>query len=251
MTILGYCIVDLEKSVPEQVEGVEDQPIDWVSYGSVGMVITPVNVAPAELRRAAQRKKHNGHPNPALVYDKVVNLQNESTTVLPLQFPTLFPDREAAEETLERQYHHFRERLDELQGRVEYGIKVMWNGERRKEEMLREAKMSSYVEHAVLSGKSFLQKRYALHKRDMQLQQEARQLIADLHSFIEPIVDELHYQYLLSDNYLLNGSYLVRIADRERYEAAVDRMQAEFPELNFMVSGPVAPYHFVDLDLEN
>lgn len=252
MAIIGYCIIDGKKSL-QSATGIEKKPTEILDYEDIAMVISEVASTGQELLKSIQNA-HNGMSNghaehPGLRFNSVIDQAMKQETVLPLRFPTLFDGREAAESVLKSHYDDFRVQLDEIQGRIEYGIKVMWDGDQRKEAMLEEAKKSSYVDQAVLSGKAFLQKRYAIYKRDQQFRADGREQVEAIHAYLEDLIEDLNYQTLLSDNYLLNGSYLLPRHALSQFEPRLKQMEVDFPELKFIYSGPWAPFHFTEIEL--
>lgn len=258
MALIGYCIVDTTQTALKSIAGIEGKTPETVAYEDIAMVVSEVEASARALKNQVQQNgqaSRNGDhgeadlQHPALRYDAVISAHMEDDTVLPLRFPTMLEDEASVKSILRSHYDTFRDQLNDLQGRVEYGIKIMWDGDGRREEIIRDAKKNSYVDHAVLSGKSFLQKRFALYKRDQQFRNEGLTLVEDIHTYILDLVEDLNYQTLLSNNYLLNGSYLLPRSGLDTFKLRTEQMEHDYPELKFIFSGPWAPFHFTELEL--
>jgi len=130
--------------------------------------------------------------------------------VVPMRFGMAFESDRTLKNVLRGARPAFRRALNDVEGRIELGLKVV-----------REA--------------------------DTDVDTEAIETaVADA---VEPIADQSVPNGLFSDRLVLNRSYLVDRDDRERFDEAVAALEDEHEALTFRYTGPFAPYSFVDVEI--
>ena len=130
--------------------------------------------------------------------------------IVPMQFGMAFESDRALKNVLRGAKPAFRRALNDVEGRVELGLKVVRD-----------------------EGDDV----------DVDAIEEA---VADA---LEPIAAQSVPNDLFSDRLVLNRSYLVEREDREAFDAAVADLEDEFGNLTFRYTGPFAPYSFVDVEI--
>ena len=130
--------------------------------------------------------------------------------IVPMQFGMAFESDRALKNVLRGAKPAFRRALNDVEGRVELGLKVVRD-----------------------EGDDV----------DVDAIEEA---VADA---LEPIAAQSVPNDLFSDRLVLNRSYLVEREDREAFDAAVADLEDEFGDLTFRYTGPFAPYSFVDVEI--
>ncbi|WAZ25156.1 GvpL/GvpF family gas vesicle protein [Streptomyces cinnabarinus] len=137
----------------------------------------------------------------------VVDALTAVTTPLPLRLATVFRDDSALRTMMESRETYFRDTLDRLEGRVEWGVRVV----------------------RVEPGED------AWH--------EAVEFAAKLHAALSSFAEDS----LLHDpagRRVLDAAYLVPRGDCEEFVEAVDRAKAEAPGARVELTGPWAAYSF-------
>ncbi|MFC4245493.1 GvpL/GvpF family gas vesicle protein [Natribaculum luteum] len=129
-------------------------------------------------------------------------------TVVPMQFGMAFEGNRALKNVLRGARPAFRRAMRDVRDSVELGLKVV------REE-------GSEVDREVID--------------------------AAIGDELEPIAEDSVEGDLFSDRLVTNRSYLVDRDDREAFDEAVARLEAEYDDLTFRYSGPFAPYSFVDV----
>ncbi len=129
-------------------------------------------------------------------------------TVVPMQFGMAFEGNRALKNVLRGARPAFRRAMRDVRDSVELGLKVV------REE-------GSEVDREAID--------------------------AAIGDELEPIAEDSVEGDLFSDRLVTNRSYLVDRDDREAFDEAVARLEAEYDDLTFRYSGPFAPYSFVDV----
>lgn len=131
-------------------------------------------------------------------------------TVVPMQFGMAFRDRETLENLLGEANSAFTRALDEVDGKVELGLKIL-------------APPEGTVDAA-------------------EIREEAAGRFDDIAAAAER-GDQF------SDRLVLNRSYLVDRENQEAFNEAVGEFEAEHDELLVQYTGPWPPYNFVDIHI--
>jgi len=134
----------------------------------------------------------------------------DGRSVVPMQFGMAFKDEATLKNLLKGAQATFRHTLDEVEGKVELGLKVV-------------AGADADVD-------------------PMRIQQEAAERFDEL-----AVATERGSQF--SDRLVLNRSYLIDREDQEAFNEAVGTFEADYPDLLVQYTGPWPPYNFVDIEI--
>ncbi|SEH15192.1 Gas vesicle synthesis protein GvpL/GvpF [Natronorubrum sediminis] len=129
-------------------------------------------------------------------------------TIVPMQFGMAFESDRALKNILRGARPAFRRAINDIEGRIELGLKVV-------------------------------------REEDADVDEEA--IEAAVADELESIADQSVPNGLFSDRLVLNQSYLVAKEDRETFDDAVAELEEEHDDLIFRYTGPFAPYSFVDV----
>jgi hypothetical protein len=187
-----------------------------------------------------------------MAHQRVVEESMSRSDVLPVAFGTVAQsDQDVREKLLRREHDELQERLDYVQGRVELGLKVLWNRDRLFSEIVAEREDLRNLRDLVASrpSDSAYFERIQLgeltgaaiaDKRD----REAEAILEEL----RPLAVDLALNRLLTDMMILNASFLV---DRDRIEAFDAQVQGlgnvHAERLVFQYVGPLPPYSFINI----
>ena len=130
--------------------------------------------------------------------------------IVPMQFGMAFQNERALKNVLRGGRPAFRRSLEEIDGAVELGVKLVRDdGATVDEEAVRGA-------------------------------------VADE---LDPIAVDAADNGLFSDRLVMNRSYLVERDDRTAFDEAIGRLEDDHEELTIRYTGPFAPYSFVDVQI--
>jgi len=211
------------------------RPVRILTEGELAAVVSD---APEGLR--PKRKDLLAHQN-------VLSEAGAAGCVLPMRFGSVAPDDQAVTGVLAERAEHYRERLQALDGRVEYNIKanhveeavlhhvMAENAEiRALAEANRKAGGGSYEDKLRL-GEMVAAEVKAKEAQDASALQRALEAAAEA---VNPGPE--------STGWLANVSFLVDRGAAERFLAAVEQAREDLPQLEIRVNGPLPPYSFVD-----
>ncbi|WP_305037874.1 GvpL/GvpF family gas vesicle protein [Halomontanus rarus] len=134
----------------------------------------------------------------------------DGRTVVPMRFGMVFENERALKNVLRGARPAFRRAMNDIEGTVELGLKLV-------------------------------------REEDADVDGEA--IEATVADELEPLAVESTESDLFSDRLVLNRSYLVERVDREAFDEAIARFEDEHDDLLVQYTGPFAPYSFVDVHI--
>ncbi len=182
----------------DAVAGAEQ--IYTISHRRLGAVVSDIDTTePEETDEDARR------------HDEVLReVMNDGHTIVPMQFGMAFESDRALKNVLRGALPAFRRALNDIDGRIELGCKIV------REE-------ADTVDREAIEG-----------------------AVADE---LEPIAAQSVENDLFSDRLVLNRSYLVDREDRDAFDDAIARLETDHDDLIIRYTGPFAPYSFVDVKI--
>jgi len=173
-------------------------------------------------------------------------------TILPVRFGTVGPSVEAIQEKLlKRRFGEFHGLLQEMEGRVELGLKAFWYENvifneiveekppirRLRDGLMGRPSEETYYDRIRLGE---MIENAMWKKRD----EDAEKILTPL----RPLVRETRVNKVIMDRMVLNVAFLVDEARQAEFDAAVDKLDEEMGKrLIFKYVGPVPPYNFVNI----
>lgn len=231
-----YGIIDSNVHIAKPITGLEAKIVYNLSYSDIGAVIS----------------EFGGQIEDVVRHEEVVEGLMENFTVLPVRFSTVFNQETAVLEMLKEYYQDFKKKLDRLRNKMEFGIRVIWNGETIKNRII-EASKRCHTD-TVLPDKSpansFVKEKFAKYKIDREFAEEADRCIALLDDFFSRFAAEKKLEKLKSDNLLLNAYYLVEKEKQGDFKDAFERAKKAGGDLKYLFSGPWPAYNFINLNKE-
>ncbi|MCA1577529.1 MAG: GvpL/GvpF family gas vesicle protein [Acidobacteria bacterium] len=234
MKLYVYFLAAGIDALPHPLRGIAGGEVRLLNAGDFSVVVSDF----AGEKVAVNRENVVAHAD-------VVKGVLEHTTPLPFRFGVVVTQAQL-ESFVTARRDALKARLDLVRGCVEMSVKVISSANDGKPQRL-EAQTNADGDKP---GTMFL-----LEKRRELLGSEARaaeaQAIASwLQTQIAEVVRETRIDTNLTDKLLLATSHLVERGVVKQYRTTLKSARLARPELNFLVSGPWAPYSFANIDLE-
>ena len=198
-----YGIID-EAPLDVDVTGVDgSEPIRTVDYRSLSAVVSEIETMEPE------RTDEN-----ATAHDEVLRAvlqSNGGRTVIPMRFGMVFKTDNALKNVLRNGRVAFRRSLNDLDGMVELGVKLV-------------TRADSTVDRPAV--------------------------VEDVATRLRAVADTESGNDLYSDRLVFNRAYLVDRDAQTAFDDAVSEIRDEYgDELHVQYNGPWAPYNFVDIEI--
>ncbi|MDA4117198.1 MAG: GvpL/GvpF family gas vesicle protein [Thaumarchaeota archaeon] len=236
-----YCIVDFDQPAKLGSEGLFGNPTRVVVHKDIGAVVSPIVYAEMQ-------------PNidSIISHQRVVEASRKLGTTLPVKFGVIFKTDEGVKALLVKQYANYRDKLTKLEGRDEFGVKVLFNkaGMEKIRSAIEETspeivKMRRSLEKTK-EGRSYFTKLKISEAIKNEAYRKLDELSRNVH---DDLVRNSERSSILKSEHqqiILNGAYLVMSGDGPEFLARAARLGKAYAEKGLIVhsSGPWAPYSF-------
>ncbi|MGR8007252.1 GvpL/GvpF family gas vesicle protein [Streptomyces hypolithicus] len=222
---------------PEHTVGVGNPPMA-VRALRTGKLTALVSEAPEDLRP----KRRD-----LLAHQTVLTEASAEGAVLPMRFGSLSADDDSVRAVLAEQETHYLERLEALDGQVEYNVKASHDEEAVLHQVLADHPELRAMNEAnrAAGGGSYEQKLQlgervvaAVQEREQRDGELVRRALEGAAGAVSPGPE--------SSGWLANVSFLVGRDRTAGFVEAVDALRKEHPHLVLQVNGPLPPYSFVE-----
>jgi hypothetical protein len=235
---------------------------EFLVWGNLAAVAGPVPLqefAPEQVELRLKAGELQWVEERAFEHATVLQEVMQRGPVVPVRFGTLFRDRQRLLSVLAAKERELVSLLEQVAGKMEWGVKVHCQEEALKEALVREdPEVRSLRERLqrMPPGRAYLQsKKLGLLVRDKaqerlpQWAQQVHEALSDACEAAEAL--EVRGELEGKETVVLNGAYLVPEEDTWRFREELARLRDEFSRwaLRFVVSGPWPPYHFAEFDL--
>ena len=239
MGIYTYAIIDSNSKINSSINGLGGAVVYNIPYRNIGIVVSESE----HVQDIAQEH--------ILKHEEVVEKLMEDFTVLPMRFHTLFNQEKDALLMMKEYCGDFRENLDRLRNKKEFGVRVIWPGDVKRNRIIDAYKKSNAGADMPDSSsvKSFVKEKFEEYKIDKEFEEEADKYIALIDNFFSRWACEKKIEKLKSENLLLNAFYLVEKEKEGDFKEAFERARdiCICGDLKYLFSGPWPPYNFISL----
>ena len=208
-----YCVVRGARPLAVGPIGIDERWPDvyMIGFGDLAAVASDVPCAVLDPTR-----------DRVLAHDRVNHAVMRDRTVIPMSFGTVCRSREDVIRLLRAAQTAFSDVLEKMEGRVEFGLKVL----QRPDAMA----------DSPLSGTT-----------DVELQARAERHLDDGLQRLRDVSVASRLNAPLGDLMVLNAAFLVRRDGEHAFVSRVKEIARRFPHLLFKYTGPWPPYNFVNI----
>jgi hypothetical protein len=174
-------------------------------------------------------------------HEAVVEALMADRAVLPVRFGTVLSNEAAVQDVLAAHYADFVASLDRVRGRVELGLRVLWDDNAPPPQPSPTCGGGS--ERGC--GRAYLMARLEEEHQARAWRERAEALAEELHASLAQLAAESTQQALTTPRLLLTAAYLV---ERDRvtvFRQEVEALSTAYPAMRFLCTGPWPPYSFV------
>jgi hypothetical protein len=212
-------------------EGLADRPVFWLSYGRVSAVVSA-------LASAVQPTEAN-----VWRHEAVVEALMADCAVLPVRFGTVFLDKEELGAVLAAHDGDLVRDLERVRGRVELGLRVLWDVDDDPEPPNRDSPAGAA--NALPTGRDYMLARLKRERQRHECHQRAEALAARIHCPLAHLATDSRKQLLVTPRLLLTSAYLVPRGHMAAFEQELETLRAAYPQLGLLCTGPWPAYSFV------
>ena len=224
-----YGIVGFPPALSEEIRGLGGTPVFLVPHGGLAAVVSRSSLSPWPVDEAH-----------LTLHETVVEEVMDARPILPVRFNTFLRTKEAVIALLDERAQAFRSALGRVEGKVEMGLRVLWQAPGEAE---------AWVDQKTGDGSpgtAYLSRRLQEEQRRAGLRAAGEKLIQEIQAFFHPLAVERWLQRLPTERLLFTGAYLVERYRVDAFREGVAKAEQEFSRLSFLLTGPWPPHHFVN-----
>jgi len=238
MKLYTYAIIDSSNQINEPIYGLEGACVYNIPYCDIGAVVS-------EFTEPVQ----NNTKGNVLAHEEIVERLMEHFTVLPVRFQTIIDGRDNLLSMMQSYYKDFRDNLDRVRNKVEFGIKVIWPSDKIKEHITNTYKKNDKKVSVPgnSSNKRFMREKFEKYKLDEEFEKKADKFINVMDIFFSKFTAGKKLKKLKTEDLLLDAVYLVKKDDQDNFKEAFEHIKDPHANFKFLFSGPWPPYNFVIL----
>jgi hypothetical protein len=238
-----YCIIRSAEPRRFGAIGLGSQPteVQTVGFRELAAVISDT---PEEVLDATREN--------VLAHERVNETVMKRFTVIPMSFGTVFKTRDDIVELLRGAYDAFRDVLDKMQDKVEFGLKVLWDRDvivrdiENDDEDIRRLKN----EISAVPGSTYFARMQYGRQIEAALQARSEQFVADIFAQLRDVSVAARANKPIGEKMIMNAAFLVSRDKETAFDAKVKEVGALYEKLNFRYTGPWPPYNFVNIRLK-
>jgi hypothetical protein len=238
-----YCIV--ESSTP-------------LRFGSIGIGGAASEVHTVHHRKLAAVVSNAPHGvveatrENLLAHERVNQTVMRAHTLIPMSFGTVFRTREDVVELLRSTAKALGKVLDEMHGKLEFGLQVLWDPDRAVQELEREDEDIRRLKQdiAAQAGATCFARLEYGRLLDSALRSKADGHVLDILKPLSEASVAWRINKPVGNAMIMNAAFLVQRGAEAAFEARVKSLAERFEQLSFRYSGPWPAYNFVNVRLK-
>ncbi len=238
-----YCIIKSERPLTFGPLGMGAEPADvhTVHFQDIAAVVsrTPMVV-------------HDPTRDNVLAHQRVNETVMLHHTVIPMSFGTVFKTDDDIMELLRSAYDAFSDVLNKMRGKVEFGLKVLWDRDQiirdieGEEEDIRRLK----GEISSQKGSTYFARMQYGRLIDAALQARSERYVNEIFQALRDVSVASRSNKPIGDRMIMNAAFLVTRDAEQAFDARVKDIGQRYEKLHFKYTGPWPPYNFVNIRLK-
>jgi hypothetical protein len=242
MKLYLYGIIDSSEQIRESIYGLKGSRVYNIPYCEIGAVVSEAGKPTQKVTEGA-----------VLEHEAVVEKLMANFTVLPVRFQTVIDGRDNLLFMMQSYYRDFKDNLERLHNKLEFGIKAIWPAEKIKESIIKALEKNKQKNLASSSsqGRKFMVEKFEKYKIDKKIQAKADKFIKVMDIFFSKFAAEKKLTKLKTENLLLDAVYLVEKSQEGNFREAFEHIKSARSDFKYLFSGPWPAYNFVVLSKQS
>jgi len=190
----------------------------------------------------------------ALAHEHVIETVMKNYTIIPMSFGTVFRTDDDIREVLKSIYSSLKDVLKQMEGKLEFGLKINWDRDQIIEELkLDDEEIRQFHQEII---RKHLQSTYLARMQlgrmiDKALVEKATQYVRDIYESLRSVCVASRDNQPIGDKMIMNAAFLVERHREADFDAVVNRIARKYGKrLKFKYTGPWPPYNFVNIRLK-
>jgi len=223
--------------------GGKGEPVYTVNYRDLAAVVSNTSVYFFDPTREN-----------ALAHEQVIETVMTNHTVIPMSFGAIFRTDNDIREVLKSIYSSLKDVLDQLSGKLEFGLKVNWDRDQIIEDLKQEdveiRKFHQEILHKHLES-TYVARMQLGRMIDRALGERSTGYVREIYEALREVCVVSRDNQPIGDKMIMNAAFLVERDRQPEFDQAVNEIAKKCGErLKFRYTGPWPPYNFVNIRLK-
>src|SRR3954471_11182143 len=190
----------------------------------------------------------------ALAHEHVIESVMKNYTIIPMSFGTVFRTDDDIREVLKSIYSSLKDVLNQMAGKLEFGLKVNWDRDQIIEELKQEDDEIRQFHQEII--RKHLQSTYLARMQlgrmiDKSLAERSTQYVREIYEALRAVCVASRDNQPIGDKMIMNAAFLVERNREAEFDSVVNRIARKYGKrLKFKYTGPWPPYNFVNIRLK-
>src|SRR5579862_7920819 len=190
----------------------------------------------------------------ALAHEHVIETVMKNYTIIPMSFGTVFRTENDIREVLKSIYPSLKDVLNQMAGKLEFGLKVNWERDQIIEELKQQDEEIRRFHREIVRKQ--LQSTYFARMQlgrmiDKALAERATRYVRDIYETLRNVCVASRDNQPIGDKMIMNAAFLVDRSRETEFDGIVNKIAKKYGKrLKFKYTGPWPPYNFVNIRLK-
>src|SRR6266496_43086 len=190
----------------------------------------------------------------ALAHEHVIETVMKNYTIIPMSFGTVFRTDDDIRQVLRSIYPSLKDVLNQMAGKLEFGLKVNWDRDQIIEELQQHDEELRRFHHEIVRKQ--LQSTYFARMQlgrmiDKALGERSTQYVREIYEALRNVCVASRDNQPIGDKMIMNAAFLVERDRETEFDAVVNKIAKKYGKrLKFKYTGPWPPYNFVNIRLK-
>lgn len=241
---VGYAQAFGKDGSPVSAPGVEGDKVRTVEYADLAALVSD-----------SQKSRYEVSRDAVMAHERVIEEAMARADVLPVAFGMVASsDQEVQEKLLKEQLDELHRALEQIRGRIEIDLRVLWNHDALFAEIAAENDEIRALRDSLVGQPldAVYEKRIRLGElTDAEINRKREQQAESLVESLKPVVVDIRVNNIFTDMMILNAAFLVDKSQEPALSAKVEEIaEAQRGRETFNYIGPLPPYNFVNIRLQ-
>jgi len=198
-------------------------------------------------------KKYPVSRENTIAHEKAIEKVMEGYVVLPVRFGTIAEDEAKVRRILEKESDRFKEKLDEMKGKKEMGLKAIFDENVYKDILEKYGQIGSLKKKvaSLPPEKTYYQRMEIGKMVETALDKEKEICREDILNNLSPLALEVKTNSLYGERMIVNEAFLVKKQKETEFDQRVNGLADKYGDrVKFKYVGTIPPFNFVNLDIK-
>ena len=173
-----------------------------------------------------------------------------------MRFGSVMESTDAIIKMLERNYTEVQQNLHKVENKIEFGLKVFCDSVKLKEKLMEKSIVTPGPLISTDSGtnisvfRAYVNRKLEAHRLEELVLNQVDSLITLITEKLLHLDALCKFKKMVTEKTIIDGVFLLGKDRKQELILAVEHLQNQYPELNFILTGPWPPYNFVETTIK-